>query len=154
MRTFIIITALAASIAALAQTPVPLRVPPISPAVATRIESRFCQWMRQDQFLPFYHRQHDSGSFPVLVEGRLHQGEWEYRALFDRFPAPGFYYYVEWGRRPWQYEEYNSRFTSEGYGILSQQTFQDAARDNIYQTVWVRRDQIPVAKRCLQRVVP
>jgi hypothetical protein len=110
--------------------------------------------MRQDQFLPYFRRQHDSGSFPVLVEGRLHQREWEYRAIFDRFPVSGFYYYVEWGRRPWQYEEYNSRFASEGYAILSQQTFLDAACDNIYQTVWVRRDQIPVARRCLQRVVP
>jgi hypothetical protein len=127
------------------------RIPPISPEVAARIETRFSSWLQKNQFLSFFYDQ--QGVFHILIEGRLHDGAREYRAIFDKTPTQDFHFFFFFGQQRSRYEEVNNRLTSQGYKILSQQTFQDEAGEPIYQTVWVRNDQMPAARECLQRIV-
>jgi hypothetical protein len=118
-----------------------------------RMSRRFSVWITEDRFSPFFRQQHDSGLFAVMVEGRLNRAQREYRALFDQFPYRNFQSYAAWGRRLQQYQNETSRFVAAGYEILSQQTFQDAAHNTIYQTIWVRKDEMPAARKCLERLV-
>ena len=126
-----------------------------SPAATAHSEAGFCSWMANDngQFNSFFDQQKDAGSFPVLIEGRLHNGEREYRAIFVTKPFRQFNYYACWGYSPRKYEQYNSRLKGAGYDILSQQTFEDVVGSKIYQSVWVRSDHMPAAKECLKRTV-
>jgi hypothetical protein len=118
-----------------------------------RMSRHFSVWITEDRFSPFFRQQHDSGLFAVMVEGRLNRAQREYRALFDQFPYRNFQSYAAWGRGLQQYQNETSRFVAAGYEILSQQTFQDAAHNTIYQTVWVRKDEMPAARKCLERLV-
>lgn len=110
--------------------------------------------MSENQFTTFFHKQHDWGLFAIMIEGRLNRGQREYRAIFDQFPVQNFASLAAWGRGLQQYQAENSRFADGGYDILSQQTFQDAAHNNIYQTVWVRKDELPAARKLIERLLP
>jgi len=136
-----------------AQSPPPSRIPPISQAAENRISSHASPWMAENEFTTFFRQQHDSGLFAVMVEGRLQQAKREYRAVFDQFPYRDFQSLAAWGRGLKQYQSENSRFAAAGYEILSQQTFQDVSHNTIYQTVWVRKDKMPAARKCLERLV-
>jgi hypothetical protein len=126
-----------------------------SPVAPAQSEAGFCSWMANDngQFNSFFDQQNDAGSFPVLIEGRLHKGVWEYRAIFVTKPVRQLAYYSCWGYSPRKYEQFKSKLKAAGYDILSQQTFDDVVANKIYQTVWVRSDQMPAAKECLKRTV-
>jgi len=130
----------------------PPRIPPISTEVAGRIETRFSPWMQLEEFNKF--SDHHEGT-RVLIEGRLHEGNWEYRAIFEHVPLQGSSLYSYWGVGYTQrkFNEFNNRMISGGYEILSQQTFQDAGGYVLYQTGWVRKDQMPVARQCLQKIL-
>ena len=137
-----------------AQSPPPSRIPPISQAAEDRISGHFSPWMAENQFKTFFRQQHDWGLFAVMVEGRLNRGQQEYRAIFDQFPVRNFSSFAAWGRGLQQYQNENSRFVAAGYDILSLQTFQDVAHTNIYQVVWVRKDEMPAARKLIERSLP
>jgi hypothetical protein len=137
-----------------AQSPAPSRIPRISQAAEDRISGHFSPWMAQNQFTTFFRQQHNDGLFAFMVEGRLNRGQQEYRAIFDQFPVRNFSSFAAWGRGLQQYQNENSRFVAAGYDILSLQTFQDAAHTNIYQVVWVRKDEMPAARKLIERLLP
>ena len=126
-----------------------------SPVASAYSKAGFCSWMTNDngQFNSFFDQQKAAGLFPVRLEGRLHKGEWGYRAIFVPKPSQGFYYYAFWGQSPRNYEQSNSHLKAGGYEILSQQTFEDVVGNKISQSIWVRSDQMPAAKECLNRTV-
>jgi hypothetical protein len=130
-------------------------IPIFTEATANQIEARFCAWMPPNRFLPFFQRESNLRSFPVIVEGRLNNIErrWDLRAIFDKLPVPTFYYEVQWLQNLGQFEESNKRLSALGYEILSQQIIQDPGGD-VFQTVWVRKDQMTAARTCLQRLLP
>jgi len=137
-----------------AQSPPPSRIPPISQAAEDRIGGHFSPWMAENQFTTFFRQKHNVGLFAIMVEGRLNRGQQEYRAIFDQFPGRNFSSFAAWGRGLQQYQSENSRFVAAGYDILSLQTFQDAAHTNIYQVVWVRKDEMPAARKLIERLLP
>lgn len=110
--------------------------------------------MAENQFTTFFRQQHDWGLFAIMIEGRLNRGQREYRAIFDQFPVRNFTSFAVWGRGLQQYQNENGRFAALGYDILTLQTFQDAAHTNIYQAVWVRKDEMPAARRLIERLRP
>ena len=120
---------------------------------ATHVEAAFCAWMRNEQFKTLFQQNNDDELFPFLIEGRLHEGRSEFRAVFVKKPEE-FSLYCFWGLPPWMYEQRNSRLKAQGYDILSQNTFRDVAGEKVYQTVWVRKEQLPAAKEYLKRIVP
>jgi len=124
-------------------------------------ESHFTQWMSNDKFGDYYSKKHEAKYFPVVLEGRLiseesdgHiKGDWEYRAIFEKMPVPSFFYYVEWGRRQNKYNELAQKYKDGGYEILFMQNFKDVIDENVSQAIWVRKDQIPAAKKVLKKIL-
>ena len=127
-------------------------IPIFTEASANQIEARFCEWMPAYRFLPLFHREQNLGLFSVIVEGRLNNAErqWELRAVFEKLPVPTLDYEVQWFQNFRKCEDSNKLLVNRGYEILSQQIFKDPNGD-IYQTVWVRKEQLAAARNCLQR---
>jgi adenylate cyclase len=146
-------TVAAATASAKGTTPSPTSAPP-TPVATVRSKARFSSWMQNDDFKSFFRQQRDDDLFPVLIEGRLDKGSTEYRAVFVEKPVKNFYYWAYWGQTPDDYKRINSRLTVAGYDILSQQTFEGVMGEKRHQVVWVRKDQLPAGKECLQRIAP
>jgi class 3 adenylate cyclase len=144
-------TPAASAATAESMTPAPTSAPPASVSTVG-IEALFCSWMQNAEFTSFFHEKTDAGLFAVRIEGRLHDSAQEYRASFVKKPVENFYRWAFWGQSSYNYERINSRLTAAGYDILSQQTFEGVIGEKRYQTVWVRRDQLPAAKECLKRI--
>jgi hypothetical protein len=127
-------------------------IPIFTEASANQIEARFCEWMPAYRFLPLFHREQNLGLFSVIVEGRWNNAErqWELRAVFEKLPVPTLDYEVQWFQNFRKCEDSNKLLVNRGYEILSQQIFKDPNGD-IYQTVWVRKEQLAAARNCLQR---
>mgnify|MGYP003348751237 CR=1 FL=1 len=129
--------------------------------VKSSYEKQFTKWMSNDSFGEFYSKKHEDKYFPVVLEGRLisdqvdgHiKGDWEYRAIFEKMPVSSFFYYVEWGRRPNKYNELTTKYQNGGYEILFSQSFKDVIDDDVTQAIWVRKDQMPQAKKILQKIL-
>ena len=129
-------------------------IPIFTEATANRIETRFCEWMPANRFLPLFHREQNMGFFPIIVEGRINVAErrWDLRAVFDKLPTPTLIYEVQWFQNISDFDRLNKSLSASGFEILSQQIFKDPQGD-IYQTIWVQKEQVAAARACLQRLV-
>ena len=75
--------------------------------------------------------------YPVTVQGRVNFGRDEFRSSWVQCPDQcGFGEY--YGLTPEQYEQYNARYSGQGYHVATVSKFINAKRQERYQAVWSR----------------
>jgi hypothetical protein len=81
--------------------------------------------------------------FPDLVEGRVHEGNTQYRAVFKPYPPGMTYNYIYWGVTDVWFDKHDSELTSAGYVLHSHTTFENDAGTTFHQGVWLLMDKLP-----------
>jgi hypothetical protein len=80
---------------------------------------------------------------PDLIEGRVHEGKNQYRAVFKPYPPGMTYNYVYWGMTDAWFDKYDGELTSGGYVLHSHTTFENDAGTTFHQGVWLLMDKLP-----------
>lgn len=102
------------------------------------------RWMSSAEFDDYRISQNANMRFPETIEGRLHNGELQYRATFKGF-LPGMnYYYAHWGLTDGYYEEALKKRATEGYRVHTHTVFQNDSGADIHQVTWIMTDEVPV----------
>jgi hypothetical protein len=99
----------------------------------------FTDWLSSADYQNEFDRQVANGFYPVIVEGRNHAGQSQFRAAFVPFPAGVFFFESRHGITRELYEQRNAELLNQGYTQIWVQSFTDASGIDRYQATWVKR---------------
>lgn len=95
-------------------------------------------WFNSADYTLIWHLNKNKGNYPVSVEGRLNDGEMEFRSNFLKKPSSVSGWYSYHGLTISQYREINAVRLTEGYKGTWLQEFMDAQGEVRYQAIWIK----------------
>lgn len=102
------------------------------------------EWMSSAEFDSYRISQNEHLRFPDTIEGRLLDGELQYRGVFKGFLPSMNYYYSHWGLTDDWYAKDLKKYAAEGYQLRSHTVFENDSGASIHQATWIMTDAIPV----------
>ena len=99
---------------------------------------KFTEWRGGEEFGREMAKQWTDGYYPVIVEGRNHQGRSEFRAVVKPFPKRVWWFYWWYDQLQSSYEEHREKLTAEGFSEIHLQVFTGQEGMRKYQTCWIK----------------
>lgn len=98
----------------------------------------FTDWMDDGEASRTYSRMREQKQFPAVTEGRLHEGEMQWRARY-RPPLPIPFWFSSYrNMTPSQFEERHRNLSSNGYHLTQYQRVADAEGVERRQATWIK----------------
>jgi TolB-like protein len=95
-------------------------------------------WLSESDFQKEVDQQIRLGKYPSQVEGRSENGTSQFRALFLPYPSGYFFFETRVGGNKTYYDGRNAELSSQGYKLVSLQTFIDSIGIERYQATWLK----------------
>lgn len=98
------------------------------------------EWLSPAAYQREFDHQVKRGFYPRKVEGKELpiSDEIKYRATFTKFPGRNFSFYSYTGMSKNTFRRKNAEYTSQGYKLIWDQSFENWAGELIYQATWIK----------------
>lgn len=105
----------------------------------------YTRWMPSSALSRMLRTANDDRKFPAEVQGRIADGDVQYRARFVPFLRGMDYFVSRWGMSEDWYEAYSAKLTHAGFREYSHTIFRDVNGNVLYQATWILTGKQPAA---------
>lgn len=96
------------------------------------------EWTSSSELQKNFNRFTDNRFYPKKIEGRLHNGNIQYRAEFYPYPYNLDHFRANWAQSDLTYKKRREEYLAKGYREIFHHTFKDLNNKQTHQAIWLQ----------------